>query len=356
VIGFSGRIFGETDDQGGKYINSPETLVYQKGRVLYGFDRAKAEIRRAGVAILVEGQLDLILSHQAEAKNAVAVSGTALTTDHLTALRRLAETLVIAFDGDEAGVAAAKRAISMGLAAGFTVKLARLPGGIDPADLILQDKTEWTKAVEQSELVIDFLLHKAEEDSKDKLSLIHQIEAEVYPYLAALPNAHDRDHYINQIARLTQLPENSIREKLAAIKVAPVTDNKNSAPALSRRQRIIEELFGLAYLNANLGEELKKVLGDVEYHHQSTTLAPRQSELTLAAELGYAGMEASRLEGETKRLLNNLQLEIWQEEIEKLRFALGEAERRGGEQEGRELLAQLQSLYQRVNHLKNEEK
>ncbi|MEK7142355.1 MAG: DNA primase, partial [Patescibacteria group bacterium] len=107
IVGFSGRIFGEDGvDSGGKYINSPQTVLYDKSKVLYGFNKAKDEIRKKDICVVVEGQMDVVMSHQAGIANAVAVSGTALTTDHLKLIKRLTDKIIMAFDKDEAGARA----------------------------------------------------------------------------------------------------------------------------------------------------------------------------------------------------------------------------------------------------------
>ena len=137
VVGFSGRIFGEAaSPDAPKYLNSPETPLFHKSRVLYGFDKAKVAIRKLNCAVLVEGQMDLLASHQAGWANTVAVSGTAFTPEHAALVKRMTENLVLALDADEAGIKAAGRAARTALQGGLNVKVARLPTGLDPADLI----------------------------------------------------------------------------------------------------------------------------------------------------------------------------------------------------------------------------
>jgi DNA primase len=123
VVAFSGRVFGEQKNKDGsdvaKYINSPETPLYDKSSIMFGYDRAKRAIRTQNFTILVEGQMDLIMSHQAGTENTVAVSGTALTEKHLTLLKRLSDNLVFAFDADEAGLRATARAFRLALALGM---------------------------------------------------------------------------------------------------------------------------------------------------------------------------------------------------------------------------------------------
>ncbi len=346
VVGFSGRIFGQADEQSGKYINSPETELYHKSKILYGFDRAKSAIRRADLAVIVEGHLDLILAHQTGTENAVAVSGTALTAEHLALVKRLTNNVAMAFDGDSAGVNAARRSIALALENDLSVRLLDLPDGTDPADLIQRDLALWQEVLDSALPAIDFLLKRLSGEGGEKLALIHKIEEEVYPYLARLPNAHDRDHYLAKIALLTQLSENSIREKLRALPVQQeVTATSAPAPVrASKGEKILERLCGLAWWR---GVELES---GVEI---CSALEPRRNELTQAAELAYAGMDQANLEQEATELYRNWQLELWQEEVKDLRFRLGRAEYEKEDKLAQECLEQLNILYKKISDLKN---
>lgn len=161
VIGLAGRVFGDERPDRPKYINTAETLLYKKGTVLYGLDRAKDAIRKEGVAVLVEGYTDVIASHQAGVTHVVATSGTALTYDHLRLLRRFTDRLAFAFDADAAGDQATRRAVDLALAAGFSVSVVVLPSGDDPADLAVRDPGAWQRALAGREDVFPFLLRRA---------------------------------------------------------------------------------------------------------------------------------------------------------------------------------------------------
>jgi DNA primase len=137
VIAFSGRIFEEDDKDTAKYLNTPETEIFKKSEVFYGYNIAKIAIRRLNFAIIVEGQMDMLMSHQVGWENTIATSGTALTEDHLVILKRNTENLVIAYDNDKAGVKASARAFEIAIRAGFNVKACRIGEGKDPADKYL---------------------------------------------------------------------------------------------------------------------------------------------------------------------------------------------------------------------------
>ena len=165
TIGFSGRILptiNQTAQDTAKYINSPQTDLYDKSKVLFGFDRGRVLMRTEDTCILVEGQMDLIMSHQAGHLNTVAVSGTALTDEHLKNIKRLANKLVLAFDGDQAGFKASQRGINLALGMGFDVRIAKLPNDVDPADLILENSENWSNSVKNARHVVDFCLEVLE--------------------------------------------------------------------------------------------------------------------------------------------------------------------------------------------------
>ena len=147
AVGFSGRVLKADDKAGGKYVNTPETPVFRKSRILFGLDKAKREILDARQALLVEGQIDCIRCHLGGFKNAVASQGTAFTGEHATLLKRYADHVVVVLDADAAGQKAALRSAELLLAEGLAVSLAALPAGEDPDSLILKNGPDAFAAV-----------------------------------------------------------------------------------------------------------------------------------------------------------------------------------------------------------------
>ena len=141
VVGFSARAM-VSEEGTPKYINSPQGIVYDKSRVLYGLDRAKRPIAEHRIAVIVEGQADVVMMHQAGFRHTVASSGTSLTEEHLRLLRKHADTVMLVFDADNAGQAATTRAIELALAGGFDVRCVALPAGTDPDSLIRTEGPE----------------------------------------------------------------------------------------------------------------------------------------------------------------------------------------------------------------------
>jgi DNA primase len=217
VVGFSGRIFGEkASPEAPKYLNSPETPLFHKSRILYGFDKAKLAIRKHNFAILVEGQMDLILSHQSGWSNTVAVSGTAFTGEHAALLKRMSDNLLLALDADEAGIKAAGKAARVALQGGLNVKVARLPSGLDPADLIARQGLDaWKTAIRDGKDIITFLLDVLGEHVVQKDKFRRAVETIVLPYLADVQSPIEREQYFKEIGKRLGVSEDAVREAFA---------------------------------------------------------------------------------------------------------------------------------------------
>lgn len=217
VIAFSGRIYGKDEKDpmaGAKYLNSPEMDLFNKSETLYGFDRAKQSMRERGYAVLVEGQMDLLMSHQIGVTNSVATSGTALTRDHLFKIGRMTKNIIFMYDADNAGYGATRRGERMAIELGFDVKVAILPKGEDPASLIVKNKQAFMKALKESTHVITYYLSILIEKHSDQHDLIKAIEKELVPDIALTPSAIRRAELISQIALRAKVSEKAIAEEV----------------------------------------------------------------------------------------------------------------------------------------------
>ena len=218
VVGFSGRIFaekGEPPADAPKYLNSPEGALYHKSKLLYGYDRAKQHIRKLNFSILVEGQMDLVTVHQAGWKNAVAVSGTALTEDHVALLMRMSENIVLALDADKAGVEAARRSALIALARGMDVKVAELPSAKDPADYILSEGVDaWKARIREAKHVVEYLLNALAKQHADPRAYAKAARATVLPFIAMIKSPIDRDHFVQLVAARLSVSEDAVRDEM----------------------------------------------------------------------------------------------------------------------------------------------
>lgn len=215
VVAFTGRALAA--DEQAKYLNSPETELYHKSDVLFGMDRAKDAIRTRNFTLLVEGQMDLLHAHQAGFGNTVALSGTALTERHLALMKRYSDNLLLALDADSAGLAATAKSAALALKQELKVKVARLPAGKDPADLISEDPKEFTRCIREAKPVVEFFLAVLAEREKDQHRLVGHVERIVLPLLAAIRSPLEREHFVGVVARALGLSNESVRETLVRL-------------------------------------------------------------------------------------------------------------------------------------------
>lgn len=219
VVGFSGRILPQFDTGTmGKYVNTPETPLFVKSKILYGFPQAKQAIRDTGVAVLVEGQMDLVMLHQDGARNVVAVSGTALTREHLRALRKQADRIVLALDGDAAGWQATERAAHLAAQEDFEVSVLHWPGVKDAADFVKEHPGTAAEIVTTARPAIaatidHYLVPTLQYAERDGLRALRHVLGAI----AALPSPVAREHWIGTLVNRTNLSARVLAEELELI-------------------------------------------------------------------------------------------------------------------------------------------
>ena len=248
TVGFSARILPGDDSNSAKYVNSPETAIYNKSKILFGLNFAKEAIRKAGEAVIVEGQMDTIQAHQAGFTNTVATSGTALTEDHLRLLGRLTKQLKFCFDADAAGLAATQRAGKLALQMGFGVKIIVLEKAKDPDELIQASASLWQKTVKEAVWFVDFYLNQADQQFADgSLEQKQYLNEMVIPLLSYISNPVEQDHYIKQLSQKFGISERVIRDAAKKPKdnfAAPASANAAAAPTAplgSQPQNVAEK-------------------------------------------------------------------------------------------------------------------
>lgn len=218
VIGFTARIIDD-DPKAPKYLNTPQTLLYDKSRHVFGLSQAKEAIRKSDYAVIVEGNLDAVSSHQAGIKMAVATAGTAMTEQHLRALVRLSGNIKLAFDGDKAGLAATERAIPIAQQAGAELTIIELPEGAkDPDELIQKDPALWQAAIDSSRPVIDWLLDQYERRT-DMTSAAgkRQFSSAAVAIIGRLHDPVEQDHYLKYVAERLDISLDALKEKSARL-------------------------------------------------------------------------------------------------------------------------------------------
>ncbi len=199
AVGFTARVLPGAEEQV-KYINSPETSIYSKSKIIFGFNFAKAAIRKQDEVIVVEGQMDCISAHQAGFTNVVASSGTAFTPLQLGQLGRYTKNFKFCFDQDEAGGAATKRAATQYIGKEFLIKVISLKEAKDPDELIRRDPKEFARAVASAELFLDFYIAKAFEGFDHSVEQQKKLQADLLPLVQKLSDPLEKDHYIKLLA------------------------------------------------------------------------------------------------------------------------------------------------------------
>lgn len=365
VIAFSGRIFSieakANKIEEAKYINSPETPLYNKSNVLFGIDKAKNSIRIRDYSIIVEGQMDLILSHQAGFTNTVAVSGTAfadstlesigkvgqegeeLKINNLGLIKRLSSNIIFAYDGDDAGIRAVGRSAMIALSLDMQVKVAVFPKGKDPADIIQEDYKKWEKIIKNKVDIISFYLDKIKEGFADKESRRKQITEKIFPFLLMMNSFIKRSNYIKEIYDKTGIAENAIMEdfknyekknsQINANKELNKIDKRDSG---SRRKDLEKKLFGIIFWGgidekqtAEIESQRVQFENDVgpDVYRKMLDLYSLNSEnLSFETEMWY-GDKINILVKDMKEIILNLEEEILNDQIYSLGIEMREKEK-----------------------------
>ncbi|MDP2789493.1 MAG: DNA primase [bacterium] len=382
VIAFSGRIFDiglskEEVDKSAKYLNSPETPIFSKSAVLYGIDKAKESIRKNNFSILVEGQIDLILSHQAGFRNTVASSGTALSDStvskeniisNLGLIRRLSDNIVLAFDADRAGFSAASRAGKIALSFGMDVKVASIPEGIDPADLISKGGvTAWREIIRGSKHLIEFLLGKIIESAgSDTRKVGREVKEKVLPYVASLDSSIEKMHFIKLINDKSSIPTGALESDLRKIEKGLQNEERDVEVATKEESKILRKdyikrkLTGILLWQKTLPEPsldvdgvLKELaeISNVEENKVLYSKTENAPDLIFEAEVFYG--EDTDLKKDVSELLDNLREEYLKEELSRKMRELKEAEELKDFSKSSKILKECQVINNKIQHIKN---
>ena len=358
VIGFSGRTLS-LEDGVAKYLNSPETPLFKKSHLLYGIDMAKSAIRERDYTLLVEGQMDLVLAHQAGFRNTVALSGTAFSEEQLSILFRFSENLMLALDADKAGTASAWKNAIRALRHGMKVKIARLPEGKDPADIVREDKDLLTKCIKESVHAVDFFLGDVFLKEKDTRRGILRVEETVLPLIAVVKSPLERDHFVRKVAQTTGLSEDAIREGLLRRKeevMAEVDETTQSqaetstththVPVSNSSARLLPilallQLYPEESISALIRKELTRIMGTVK-----EDIVPEKVFFE-AGQMFETPPDISRV----KELIRDLELAHIRERIESVSRALRRADVSSNTEEANAYAEELHTLTTQLRKL-----
>lgn len=373
VVAFTGRILPKLDDgKAAKYLNSPDTPIFDKSAVLFGLDKAKNAIRLAGYSILVEGQMDLIMSHQAGVKNTAASSGTALADsdldkngviNNLGLLKRLSNNLLIAFDSDAAGRKAAMRAAGIALSLGMDVKIADIVGGKDPADLVLENPDNWKNVLRHNtKPVIEFEIGNVLKEVTEPRNVPKALRDRVFPFIALIESETDKAYFVKMVADRAGLPEQAVWDDVKTLVAKMAAEaGKNDAPrpspkkeigtGASRRIDLVERrMFGLLEVMkksqhpgvTDFAASIEKVAGDT-YTERAARADAQMSDLAFEAE-AFFGAQPQMWDAHMRDLLANFEEDLVAEELVKTMTQLRQKERVGDQEGVAELAKKCQVL------------
>lgn len=377
-VGFTGRVL--SDDHTPKYLNTPGTVLYDKGRIIFGLHLAKEAIRQHDVVVLVEGNMDVVSSHQAGVRQVVAVSGTALTVDQLKILSRLTKNINICFDADAAGLRATERAIELSQNLGINLSMVRLPAGKDPDDLIKKDVQLWRKAITDAVPAVDYLFDQLAKQYDITTATGKRLYSDrLASNLRRLADSVERDHYIKLLAAKLNISQDSIEKKIEkSEREAPalISETRPAATRAEVRAKTVKNLLEESILALNLAyPEVRLSLEDLTPAHFSNpdhqvilealqragrgsveavierlpNLGEYVKILTLRGEEAYDSFAPADRSFEAFQLVGRLQNATDKDTQAKLSRKLREAEAKGDTELAKRLLAQFQSLITEEN-------
>jgi DNA primase len=307
VIGFTARII-EDDPKAPKYLNTSQTLLYDKGRHVFGLSQAKEAIRKSDYSVIVEGNLDVVSSHQVDIKAVVATAGTAMTEHHLRALSRLSGNIRLAFDGDKAGIAATERSIPIAQEVGVDIKVVSLPEGAkDPDELIQKDPGLWQTAIDTAKPVVEWILAQySAREEMDTAAGKRAFTTAGLTVVKALKDPVEQEFYLKEIARQadtsidalsrklaqpdhSEEPEKPLKRAVATTYDAPAKRDRNidALLAVAMQDIYIQDLFEsvdpmvfpgesaqalAAYIKQHKGQEIDGVPDDLRSHEKYVTM------------------------------------------------------------------------------------
>lgn len=380
VVGFSGRTLSK-DEKTAKYINTPETEVFKKRDILFGIDKAKLSIRKLGFAILVEGQMDLVLSHQVGFRNTVATSGTALRgqeegkagVSNLELVKRISKNLVIAFDSDKAGKEAAVKNATLALSLGMDVKIAELPDDKDPADMILDDKEKWKAIIKNSKDLIQFQIDEINQKAKSKKDILKRIRDEVFSTIAVVPSSIEKEYYLNSVSEVLGMRSETVFEEFESFinrTQRPKAQNETKVESDSKEDsKWNNKLFIAAKIDVynkkelalngdqknEIGQGLSRSFEEIFEENPEDSLnsadIKEKEKYLFESEAGFKSLQS--LQKDVEYLLNRIKIQSLEREARIILQKIKEAENEGDKSKASTSLEEYEAVSKKLQSLKD---
>lgn len=339
-VGFTGRVFNSDDEA--KYLNTPNTLLYDKSQALYGLDKAKVEIRKNDSCVLVEGNVDCIMSHQSGIKNCLAVSGTALTPAHLGIIKRFSNNLILSFDMDLAGNNATKKGIDMALRNGFNVKVISMNSEKDPADIILSSgEDEWKKIIKEAKPINQFYFDLSFKDRNVKsVEDQKKIVSELLPIFKKIDNTIEQTYWIQKLAEKLSIREDDIRQEMKKVNLPKQeVEVQKEKTGKSRKELLEEAILSMVLIEPSmvetLTEEQKKLFTFLEKENNDSYIIMK-SELLKEEDID--------INEEWRKCVYEIEKIYKEEKRKKIMADIKEKEKEGSFEEVKKLLLEFNKL------------
>ena len=339
-VGFTGRVFNSDDEA--KYLNTPNTLLYDKSQALYGLDKAKVEIRKNDSCVLVEGNVDCIMSHQSGVKNCLAVSGTALTLAHLGIIKRFSNNLILSFDMDLAGNNATKKGIDMALRNGFNVKVISMNSEKDPADIILSSgEDEWKKIIKEAKPINQFYFDlsfknrdvKSVEDQK-------KIVSELLPIFKKIDNTIEQTYWIQKLAEKLSIREDDIRQEMKKVNLPKQeVEVQKEKTGKSRKELLEEAILSMVLVEPSMVETLTE-----EQKRLFTFLEKENNDSYIIMKSELLKEEDIDINEEWRKCVYEIEKIYKEEKRKKIMADIKEKEKEGSFEEVKKLLLEFNKL------------
>lgn len=374
IIGFTGRIISD-DKDAPKYLNTPQTLLYDKSRHVFGLFQAKDAIRNNNYSVVVEGNMDVISSHQVGVVQTVATAGTAMTEAHLRALVRLSGRIRLAFDGDKAGIAATERAIPIAQNVGAELTIISMPeGSKDPDELIKKDPNLWQAAIDNAEPVVDWILKQySKREDLTTAAGKRRFTTAAMDVVRMLHDPVEQEYYMSKITELSDSSVEALKQKLSSSepeaqpKLKPIVDHQESVREVTSYQ---DSLLSVALTNGDTHElfrqykieifdnEERRAVAEYLSKHGGKTITDTPLELQkydiyvkillLKAEARYSEWSDQDRYYETARLLSQVVNENRIKQRDALTEQLRSAEQLGDDTKAAEIRNQLNKLIKEI--------
>jgi len=343
-----------------KYLNSPETPVFNKSKILFGLNKSKNEIGKTRAVFLMEGQMDFLLAWQSGVKNVVALSGTGLTNFHLERLRRLADTVLLSFDNDEAGLKALERSLDIFVNYDFHVKVVDLGSYKDPADAVKADPAFFKSALLGARPAFAYVFERYFRNAPPDTAAVKRLARRMLERIRKVRSAVEKETLLKELSKVSGLSEIALASEMenlpAASNLVATPPSEQSPETFTRLDLVANRLLSLAFGDALLLKTVQDLRDWLPAFHRRILENPRGDEAALIemqSSYEFARKEPELIQAEFKELVRQLQIESLKKQMEELRQEIRLAQTGGDENALREAMVKFNALAGKLHDLIN---